>query len=81
MLLAIDCGNTNIVMSVFDGDLIFCQWRRETETSEQISEYREEMVRYLAQKSRKISDIRGPEYRLSYEIFGQGNAPFLHDIH
>ena len=59
MLLAIDCGNTNIVMSVFDGDLIFCQWRRETGTSEQISEYREEMVRYLAQKSRKISDIRG----------------------
>ena len=59
MLLAIDCGNTNIVMSVFDGDVICCQWRRETGTSAQISDYLEEMVRYLGQKSRNISDIQG----------------------
>ncbi|MDX2224935.1 MAG: type III pantothenate kinase, partial [Rhodospirillaceae bacterium] len=32
MLLAIDCGNTNVVFAVFDGDDLLGQWRAATKS-------------------------------------------------
>ena len=32
MLLAIDCGNTNIVFSIFDSSTIIAKWRTSTNT-------------------------------------------------
>jgi type III pantothenate kinase len=39
MLLAIDCGNTNIVFAVFDGDKILGQWRAATKTDKTADEF------------------------------------------
>lgn len=39
MLLAIDCGNTNIVFAVFDGDALVCQWRAATKTDKTADEF------------------------------------------
>jgi len=39
MLLAIDVGNTNTVLGVFDGDKLVAHWRLTTERSRTIDEY------------------------------------------
>ena len=39
MLLAIDCGNTNIVFAVFDGDVLRGQWRAATKTDKTADEF------------------------------------------
>ncbi len=39
MLLAIDCGNTNIVFAVFDGETLRGQWRAVTKTDKTADEF------------------------------------------
>jgi type III pantothenate kinase len=39
MLLAIDCGNTNVVFAVFDGDTVRGEWRAATKTDRTADEY------------------------------------------
>lgn len=39
MLLAIDCGNTNVVFAVYDGDTPLGQWRAATKTDRTSDEY------------------------------------------
>jgi type III pantothenate kinase len=39
MLLAIDCGNTNIVFAVYDGDTLRGQWRAATKAERTADEY------------------------------------------
>ena len=39
MLLAIDCGNTNVVIAVYDGDALKGQWRAATKTDRTADEY------------------------------------------
>ncbi|MSQ86430.1 MAG: type III pantothenate kinase [Alphaproteobacteria bacterium] len=39
MLLAIDCGNTNIVFAVFDGETLRGQWRAATKTDKTADEF------------------------------------------
>ena len=39
MLLAIDCGNTNVVFAVYDGDRLMGQWRAATKTDRTSDEY------------------------------------------
>ncbi len=39
MLLAIDCGNTNIVFAVFEGDALRGQWRAATKTDKTADEF------------------------------------------
>jgi type III pantothenate kinase len=39
MLLAIDCGNTNVVFAVYDGDKQLGQWRAATKTDRTSDEY------------------------------------------
>ncbi len=39
MLLAIDCGNTNVVFAVYDGEQLVGQWRAATKTDRTSDEY------------------------------------------
>ncbi len=39
MLLAIDCGNTNVVIAVYDGETLKGQWRAATKTDRTADEY------------------------------------------
>ena len=39
MLLAIDCGNTNVVFSLFDGEANKGEWRIETKHGRTADEY------------------------------------------
>jgi type III pantothenate kinase len=39
MLLAIDCGNTNVVFAVYDGEKLLGQWRAATKTERTSDEY------------------------------------------
>src|ERR1700754_3747451 len=39
MLLAIDCGNTNVVFAVYDGSTLKGQWRAATKTDRTADEY------------------------------------------
>ncbi|MBL8644169.1 MAG: type III pantothenate kinase [Rhodospirillaceae bacterium] len=39
MLLAVDCGNTNIVFAVFDGETLRAQWRAATKTDKTADEF------------------------------------------
>ena len=39
MLLAIDCGNTNVVFAVYDGYRLLGQWRAATKTDRTSDEY------------------------------------------
>jgi type III pantothenate kinase len=48
LLLAIDSGNTNLVVSVFDGGEIKGQWRAETDPARTSADYAELFTRWLA---------------------------------
>ena len=39
MLLAVDCGNTNVVFAVYDGDQFKGQWRAATKADRTSDEY------------------------------------------
>lgn len=39
MLLAVDCGNTNVVFAVYDGEKLMGQWRAATKTDRTSDEY------------------------------------------
>ena len=39
MLLTIDCGNTNIVLGLFDGDMLLNSWRISTVSGKTEDEY------------------------------------------
>lgn len=39
MLLAFDVGNTNMVLGVFDGDELLCNWRLESDVNKSADEY------------------------------------------
>ena len=39
MLLAIDCGNTNIVFALYDGDIQQANWRISTDPKRSADEY------------------------------------------
>lgn len=59
MLLAVDCGNTNIVMSVFNGDTICCQWRLETKRPQPDNTYLDVLTQQLVKISCTPQDIDG----------------------
>ena len=47
MLLAIDIGNTNITLGVFDGDALSATWRLSTERSKTSDEYSATLIQML----------------------------------
>lgn len=60
MLLAIDVGNTNIVIGVFEGDKLFESWRLATDNKRSADEYGtiiHSMFGYAGVKSENIDDV------------------------
>jgi len=57
MLLAIDCGNTNIVFSVFEGDTHHYEWRIETKAGRTADEYISWLSHLLSLSSLSFDDI------------------------
>jgi len=57
MLLAIDCGNTNVVFAVYVGDDLRGQWRAATKTDRTADEYGIWLTQLLERDGIKPSDI------------------------
>ena len=57
MLLAIDCGNTNIVFSVFESDSHKYEWRIETKAGRTADEYISWLSHLLSLSSLSFNDI------------------------
>jgi len=57
MLLAIDVGNTNSVIALFDGDQPAAQWRSSTSTSRTADEYAVWLSQLMTMAGYKLSDI------------------------
>jgi type III pantothenate kinase len=59
MLLAIDCGNTNIVFAVFEGEEKRAQWRASTDTKRTADEYAVWLTQLMALERMTAADIKG----------------------
>ncbi len=57
MLLAIDIGNTNVTLGVFEGEHLRATWRMATDINEMPDEYAAMLLVLLGQQHIKISDI------------------------
>jgi len=57
MLLAIDIGNTNVTLGVFDGEQLRATWRMATNINEMSDEYAAILLTLLGQQDMKTSDI------------------------
>jgi type III pantothenate kinase len=57
MLLAIDCGNTNIVFAVFDGDNLIGQWRSSTKSDKTADEFGVWLTHLLNVEKIQATDI------------------------
>jgi type III pantothenate kinase len=57
MLLAIDCGNTNVVFAVFDGDTIRAQWRAATTGEKTADEFGVWLTQLMAHDGLRPADI------------------------
>ena len=59
MLLAIDCGNTNFVFAVFDGDRLMGNWRASSDPHRTSDEYAVWLSQLMALKGVSTEDIDG----------------------
>lgn len=59
MLLAIDCGNTNVVFAVYQGDEKRAQWRASTDTNRTADEYAVWLTQLMALAGLTPRDITG----------------------
>jgi len=59
MLLAIDCGNTNVVFAVYDGDEKRAQWRASTDTNRTADEYAVWLTQLMTLADLTPRDISG----------------------
>ncbi|MEK9658339.1 MAG: type III pantothenate kinase [Chloroflexota bacterium] len=57
MLLAVDIGNTNITLGVFEGERLAARWRLETDTRRQPDEYALQLQGLLPLKSVAMADV------------------------
>ncbi|MBI1366495.1 MAG: type III pantothenate kinase [Alphaproteobacteria bacterium] len=57
MLLAIDVGNTNSVIALYDGDRALATWRTSTSSSRTADEYAVWLSQLMAMANYKLSDI------------------------
>lgn len=57
MLLAIDVGNTNSVIALFDGDNLAAQWRSSTSTTRTADEYAVWLSQLMAISGYKLADV------------------------
>ena len=58
MLLAIDIGNTNITVGVFQGEDLIASWRMATDVRRQSDEYAASLITLLGHREIALSDIR-----------------------
>ena len=87
MLLAIDCGNTNIVFAISENDKIIKQWRINTNIHRTADEYSVWLIKLLEIEDLDFSSISDciiatvvPEALLSLKIFNEkflGLSPFI----
>lgn len=59
MLLAIDCGNTNVVFGIYDGDALRAQWRISTQVKRTADEYAVWLSQLLTLESLTTRDVTG----------------------
>ncbi len=59
MLLAIDCGNTNVVFAVHDGEKLVGQWRAATQPERTADEYMVWLTQLMEVDGMKPDDIDG----------------------
>ncbi|HAL86018.1 MAG TPA: type III pantothenate kinase [Deferribacteraceae bacterium] len=59
MILAVDIGNTNIVLGIFEGDKIKCSFRLHTDTQRTTDEYASTIMLLLKNRGVEITDIKG----------------------
>jgi type III pantothenate kinase len=57
MLLAVDIGNTNITLGVFDGERLAARWRLETDARRQSDEYALQLQGLLPLKGMRVDDV------------------------
>ncbi|MCB2108285.1 MAG: type III pantothenate kinase [Rhodobacteraceae bacterium] len=57
MLLAIDCGNTNVVFALYDGDTLVGQWRASTKSERTADEYGVWLTQLLERDGLKPSRV------------------------
>ncbi|MAI06441.1 MAG: pantothenate kinase [Alphaproteobacteria bacterium TMED87] len=57
MLLAIDCGNTNVVFSVFDSDTLIVKWRSSTNADKTSDDYSIWLEQLLQREKIQLNDI------------------------
>lgn len=58
MFLAIDIGNTNVTLGVFDGEKLRCTWRLETDVYKMPDEYAVMLLNLLQFQKLSLSDIK-----------------------
>ena len=58
MLLAIDIGNTNTVLGLFDGDKLVTNWRFETDSNKSADEYGMLINNLFTFEGQKMSDVK-----------------------
>jgi type III pantothenate kinase len=58
MLLAIDIGNTNVTLGVFEGEQLRATWRMATDINQMSDEYAAMLITLLNQLGMKTSDIK-----------------------
>ncbi|MDO4732825.1 MAG: type III pantothenate kinase [Bacillota bacterium] len=59
MLLAVDCGNTHIVLGLFQGEVLVRSWRISTEGNKTEDEYLAMLQVLLSQDALSLSEIEG----------------------
>lgn len=57
MLLAIDCGNTNTVFALFDGECLCGEWRASTDGGRTADEFGVWLLQLMSMKGLKSSDV------------------------
>ena len=57
MLLAVDCGNTNIVFALYDGDIQRANWRISTDPKRSADEYLVWLTQLMRLKSLVVDDV------------------------
>jgi len=58
MFLAIDIGNTNVTLGVFEGEKLKCTWRLETDIHRMPDEYAATMLNLMIFQRIKVTDIK-----------------------
>ena len=59
MLLAIDCGNTNIVFALYDGDTQRANWRISTDPKRSADEYLVWLTQLMALNGFAVEELSG----------------------